>query len=110
MSTDTLLNALSDHGTRVSLNPAGSLRLTGTPPDPSLLAEVKARKPELVAALQDARSLAADLYHGDGVEAFAADLNARKAVGRLSVLDWCTGLLALKLVRRWKGADLERAA
>lgn len=103
---DTVVLALSANRTRVSLSATGSLRLSGTPVSPALLAEVRAHKPELVSALQEARALATDLYRAGDTEAFALELDGAAAQGELSVADWCAADLALKRARRW--ADMER--
>lgn len=110
MTLDALLNALAENRTHVMLTPSGTLKVAGTPLPPALLAEVKAHKPELVVALQEARSLAATLYHSGTTETFARGLAAARTRGTLSVLDWCTAQLAITLARRWQGVDLERAA
>jgi len=109
MTLDALLNALARNGTRVKLSPSGTLKVTGTPLSPALLAEVKVHKAEVVAALDGARSTAAQLYRAGGIDTFAAELDAARERGSLSVTDWCAGLLALKLARRWQGT-IERIA
>jgi hypothetical protein len=111
MSTlDFLVLALSENGTRVSLTVSGSLRLSGTPVSPALLADVKAHKSELVTALREARALAKELYHSGDTETFAAELNGATARGDLAVTDWCAADLALTLARRWAHGGLEQAA
>lgn len=103
MTLDALLTALPDNGTRVMLTPSGTLKVTGTPLPPALLAEVKAHKADIITALQEARTLAAQLHRRGTTETFAAELNAAREVGSVSVADWCAGLLALRIVRNWQG-------
>ena len=110
MTLDALLNALAENGTRVKLSPSGTLKIAGTPLSPALLPEVKAHKAEIIAALEGARSLAAMLYHSGTTDAFARDLHAARARGSLSVTDWCAGLLAIRLARRWQDAHERIAA
>lgn len=103
---DAVVLALTQNGTRVSRSASGSLRLSGTPVSPTLLAEVTAHKSELVRALQEACGLAVELHHSGDIETFAAELDGAAAQGDLSVADWCAADLALKRARRW--ADMER--
>ena len=111
MTTDELFNALGDHGTHIMLDETGcSLRVRGGRPSSGLLAEVKAHKLELVAALQEARDLARDLVREGDVEAFAAEFSAATRRGTLSITDRYAAGLALTLARRWQGAAEENAA
>lgn len=111
MTLDEVLNALAGNGTDVLLDETGdSLRLRGGRPSPGVLAEVKAHKLELVAALQEARDLARDLVREGDVEAFAAEFSAATRRGTLSITDRYAAGLALTLARRWQGAAEENAA
>lgn len=111
MTVDDLLVALGENGTRILLDETShALRIRGSRPSPEMLETAKAHKPELVAALHEARSLAVELYRKGEVEAFARELHSAKARGTLSVIDWCAGLVAVTLARRWQGVAEERAA
>lgn len=107
---DSLVLALSENGTRVSLSASGSLRLSGTPVSPALMAEVKAHKSVLVALLREVRDLARDLVRDGDVEEFAAELSAAERRGGLSITDRYAARLALTRSRRWLGAAEEEAA
>jgi hypothetical protein len=107
---DTVVLALSENGTRVSLSASGSLRLSGTPVSPALLADVREHKPELVRALQEARALATDLYRAGDTEAFDLELAGAAAHGDLSLADWCAAVLALRLARCWVHVERDQAA
>jgi len=111
MTVDDLLVALAKNGTRILLDETGhALRIRGGRLTPALLEAAKAHKPALVAALQEAKSLAVDLYRTGEVEVFARELHAAKAGGTVSVIDWCAGQLAVTLGRRWERVAEERAA
>lgn len=111
MTTDELFNALGDHGTHIMLDETGcSLRVRGGRPSSGLLAEVKAHKPALVAALQESRDLARDLVRMGDVEEFTAEFSDAERRGALSITDRYAAGLALTLARQWLDAAQEDAA
>lgn len=111
MTTDDLLVTLARNGTRILLDETGhALRIRGGQLTPALLEAVKARKPALVAALQEARALAWDLIRTGDTEAFAVELYGARERGELSIADWCSADLALKLACRWAYVERDQAA
>lgn len=111
MTTDELLVALAENGTRILLDETGhALRIRGGRLSPALLDVVKARKPALVASLHEARSLAVDLFRTGETSSFAQELHMARRRGTVSVMDWCAGQFAVTLARRWTGVEWERAA
>lgn len=107
MTTGDLLVTLARNGTRIMLDETGhALRIRGGRLTPALFEAAKAHKPALVAALQGAR----DLVRAGDTLAFAVELDGARARGELSVADWCSADLALKLACCWEYVERDQAA
>lgn len=103
MNLDDLLLNLAERRVRVLLDGSGSsLRVRGENLSDDLMARIKVHKAGIIAALQEARSTAIDLFRDGDADEFERELHDAKAAGSLSIADWCAGLLAIKTARRWQ--------